>query len=332
MIEIYALDAVFAGLAVAVVAWVWLIIAAFQQKTWWGLGSLILPPIALLFALRHAQRAVGPLVLLILGSFVAVVPASYALLAPRDSGLLVRLRDTSQQMSTAGRALESYDAHKWMDDRAFYLQIGGLVLAVAAWFWLIARAFRQHRGWGLSSLLIPPVGGVLFAGRYPSQGTSPLLVCLLGLLVATTPAIYAHCVPLDLGPRERLVDGELHLTLTGWDRKDYSLLRSKPDVVVLQMANADVTDESLKPLHEMKGLRELDLSDTQVTDAGLMILKDLPALTRLRLAKTKITDQGFRDALSGKDSLMQLDLRGTAVSHEAGRAWHDAKAERRILQ
>ena len=126
-------------------------------------------------------------------------------------------------------------------------------------------------------------------------------------------------MPLDLGPRDKLVDGQRHLTLTGWDRKDYSVLRLKPDVVVLQMANPDVTDQSLEPLKEMKALQELDLSGTQVTDAGLKILKDLPALTRLRLARTKITDQGFHDALFAKDSLMQLDLRGTHVSHETVR-------------
>src|SRR5262249_8935235 len=106
----------------------------------------------------------------------------------------------------------------------------------------------------------------------------------------------------------------------------------KPDVVVLQMANPDVTDESIAPLKEMKGLQELDLSGTQVTDVGLTILKDLPALARLRLARTKITDQGFHDALFAKESLMQLDLRGTQVSHETGRAWHDAKPDRRIQQ
>ena len=88
---------------------------------------------------------------------------------------------------------------------------------------------------------------------------------------------------------------------------------------MLQMANPDVTDQTLESLKGMKVLRELDLNGTQVTDAGLEILKELPALAALRLARTKITDKGFRSALFAKESLMQLDLRETAVSHETVR-------------
>ena len=139
-------------------------------------------------------------------------------------------------------------------------------------------------------------------GRHPRKGTAPLLLFMLSLLIAATPAIYTLCVRLDLGPRDMMVDGQRHLTLTGWDRKDYSVLRLEPDVVLLQMANPDVTDETLESLREMKALQELDLNGTQVTDAGLKTLKDLPSLARLRLARTKITDQGFHDVLSAKDS------------------------------
>jgi len=101
---------------------------------------------------------------------------------------------------------------------------------------------------------------------------------------------------------------------------------------VLQMANPDVTDQSLEPLKAMNALQELDLSGTQVTDMGLRILKDLPALVRLHLARTKITDQGFHEALFAKDSLMQLDLRSTQVGRETVQAWRDAKPGRRALQ
>ena len=128
------------------------------------------------------------------------------------------------------------------------------------------------------------------------------------------------------------MDGQRHLTLTGWDRKDYSILKLKPDVVVLQMANPDVTDKSLESLQEMQTLQELDLSGTQVTDAGLKILKDLPALSKLRLARTKITDQGFHSTLFAKDSLMQLDLSGTQVGRETVQAWRNAKSGRKAMQ
>ena len=97
-------------------------------------------------------------------------------------------------------------------------------------------------------------------------------------------------------------------------------------MTVLQMANSpDVTDQTLESLRGLKALKELDLNDTQMTDAGLVVLRDLPSLERLRLARTGVTDRGFRDALFDKDSLMQLDLQGTQVSHETMRAWRDAK-------
>src|SRR5437899_2914318 len=73
--------------------------------------------------------------------------------------------------------------------------------------------------------------------------------------------------PIERGPRDKLVDGERHLTLTGWDRTDYAdFLGRKPDAVVLQMANADVTDDTLALLADMTRLRRLDVSHSQVTD------------------------------------------------------------------
>ena len=128
------------------------------------------------------------------------------------------------------------------------------------------------------------------------------------------------------------MNGERHVTLTGWDRDDYSILRLLSDVSVLQMANPDVTDHVLESLHGMRNLHELDLNGTQVTDAGLAIIRDLPTLTTLRLARTKVTDKGFRDLLSTKDSLMQLDLRNTQVSQDTVKLWRAAKPERKAMQ
>ena len=70
-----------------------------------------------------------------------------------------------------------------------------------------------------------------------------------------------------------MVDGSGISHLTGWDRDDYSILRLNPMSSVLQMANPDVTDESLESLHGDEKLQELDLNGTQVTDAGLKILQ-----------------------------------------------------------
>jgi hypothetical protein len=144
--------------------------------------------------------------------------------------------------------------------------------------------------------------------------------------------VYRLVVPIDLGPRERVVDGERHITLTGWDRGDYGWLGSKRDVVVLQMANPDVTDQTLRGLRGMDHLKELDISNTAVTDAGLAALKDLPALASLRLKGTKVSDAGFQGALAGKESLMQLDLTSTGVAKETVDNWKKAKAGRRALR
>jgi hypothetical protein len=260
---------------------------------------------------------------------VMAAPVSYSLIGP--TGLHDKLREKPRLWSLTESALQSDAAHEWMEGRAFKMQLGGLVVAALAWIWLLVRAFRQHRRWGLGSLVLPPVG-LVFAGRHPRKVAAPLALLLLSILVAAAPALYTLFIPLDLGPLENIVDGQRHLTLTGWDRKDYSILELKPDVVVLQMANPDVTDKSLESLQEMKILQELDLSGTQVTDAGLLILKDLPALSTLRLARTKITDQGFQSTLFAKGSLMQLDLSGTQVGRETVRAWRNAKSGRRAMQ
>jgi hypothetical protein len=231
----------------------------------------------------------------------------------------------------ASKLLRSDAAYGWMENRAIYLEGGGLAVVAVAWIWLLVRAFRYRTGWGLGSFFVPPLG-LIFAGRHPREGAPPLIIVALGLIVAATPAAYILAVPLDLGEHEQIVKGERHLTLTGWDRKDYSILLHKPDVVVLQMANPDVTDGSLEPLEEMKHLRDLDLNNTRISDVGLKLLKELPALKTLRLARTTITDAGFRESLLAKESLEQLDLTGTQVSAETVKIWCDAKAGRRALR
>jgi hypothetical protein len=330
-VEDYAVVVLSGGLTLAALAWIWLIVCAFKQRVGWGIVSLVFPPLALIFALRHAQRAIGPLVLFVLGGVVAAAPAAYSLVGPSDLGLRQQLRQEPKVLSLVRTALESDAVREWMVGRAFFMQLGGVTLAALAWIWLLVRAFRAHRGWGLGSLLFAPLGFV-FAGRYPRKGAIPLGLFLICLLVAATPAIYTLTVPPDKNAHERDVGGEKRLTLTDSDPKTAPDLKQKQDVAVLQMANADVNDQSLESLREMKSLRELDLNGTQVTDAGLEVLKELPALAALRLARTKITDKGFRSALFAKESLMQLDLRNTAVSPETIRAWREAKPGRRVVQ
>jgi hypothetical protein len=196
-----------------------------------------------------------------------------------------------------------------MDNYALYINLAGLAVIAVGCLGLIVRAFRYWR-----------------------KGLAPLMLIGIGLMVTGFPPVYRFLVPIDLGPRERIVDGQRHITLTGWDRNDYTFLGSKHDVAVLQMANHDVTDRTLELLKGMNALKDLDLDNTQVTDAGLSILKDLPALNALHLRNTRITDQGFQKGLAGKESLQLLDLTGTQVSGETAQAWRKAKSGRRVLR
>ena len=197
---------------------------------------------------------------------------------------------------------------------------------------LLVAAFRTRVWWGLGILVFPPVAIAYFA-KHSRQSLIPSLVMFFGVVMAAGPPIYTKLRPLDLGPRAPIVNGVLHVTLTGWDQKDYSVLRHYPSAVVLQMANPDVTDETLIELKGLNQLRELDLNGSQVTDAGLKTLvQELPALETLKLSRTAVTDVGMTESISRLESLKRLDLRGTKVSVEVVKAWREAKPSRRVLQ
>lgn len=137
---------------------------------------------------------------------------------------------------------------------------------------------------------------------------------------AVGPPSSTGCYRSIRGPRDTLVGGKRHVTLTGWDRDDYRLVRGPTDVVVLlQMANPDVTDTTLRLLGGLEPLRELDLNNTPATDAGLALLAQLPALQRLRRANTPITDSAFRQHLASNPRLCKLDPRDAADSSRPGR-------------
>ncbi len=158
----------------------------------------------------------------------------------------------------------------------------------------------------------------------------PVLAIVLGLGLMSAPAAISRQLPVDLGARERLVDGERHVTLTGWDGGSYDFLDKRPDTVVLQMANDDVTDATLAYLQGMQHLVELDLNDTGVTDRGLGALSRLSNLETLRLRGTGITDSGFREFILPHATLKRLDLRQTSISKELIDQWKAAGTGRRV--
>lgn len=211
------------------------------------------------------------------------------------------------------------------------LFLGGLVLAALGWLWLVTIGFRTSKPWGWLLLLVPPTA-LLFIPKHWCRSRAAIGVILAGLLISSAPAIYTRVAPVDLGPLVKTVDGDMHITLTGWDRNDYSVLRQWPNVVVLQMANADVTDDTLRLLEACPQLKELDVSDSQVTDAGLAVAARLPQLVALRLKNCRVTDAGFREHLLPHQKLLRLDLTGTQVTRTAIREWRKINPERRAMQ
>jgi hypothetical protein len=198
---------------------------------------------------------------------------------------------------------------------------------------LVAAAFRSHLAWGLATLVILPAP--LFVWRHFRRALGGILVMLLAVAVAATPIVATRLFPsaVDLGPLETQVNGELHITLTGWQPKDmdYSVLRARPETVVLQMANEDVTDRTLENLHGLKKLRVLDLSNTQVTDEGLKALKEFPSLQVLRLNRTKITDEGVRQSIFPIESLTELNVSHTQVTKKTRDEWKAARKGRKVV-
>lgn len=216
-----------------------------------------------------------------------------------------------------------------VENIGFFLIAYSFVIGVIGYLWLMARAFRVRVLWGLG-LFIPLLAPV-FIWRHFRKVRGPVFLLLLAAVVFATPYglnyYETHFVPLK--PHERIVNGELRVTLTGLKDFDYSTLRDRPDIVVLQMANEDVDDRTLEYLRGMDRLRTLDLSGARVTDEGLRVLADLPRLQELRLARTKITDEGFQKYLGPKESLRKVDLTGTGVKGKTKRDWKKRKPEER---
>ena len=210
----------------------------------------------------------------------------------------------------------------------------GTLLLLFGTLWLIRNAYRTRRWLGVLLALTACLGTPLIYGlvRY-RQNIRPLMLILAGMIIGAIPfaAEHAYEFVFGLGERERVIDGDRHLTLTGWDHKDYAtVLSRRKDVAVLELGNSDVTDETLTLLCEMSRLKELTLNDTMVTDAGLEMLKTLPALESLRLARTKVTKEGNSGFLAKPPpKLLQIDVSGNSIPASALRKWKNVDPEHR---
>lgn len=216
-----------------------------------------------------------------------------------------------------------------MESLFINLFLAGVLLLGFGSIWMLLAAARVRWSWCLGLLLCPPLV-LLFLYRHQRVAAWPAACLACGLVCLLFPAAWTRLVPVDLGPYERIVDGELHLTLTGWDRTDYRVLSQRMNVAVLQMANSDVNNATLTLLQGMPLLKELDISHSQVTDMGLAALEGLP-LEVLRINGCQITDQGFREHLMTHATLRMVDLRGTKVSSAIVREWRQQDRSRRAL-
>jgi hypothetical protein len=219
-----------------------------------------------------------------------------------------------------------------MEIKALALMGAGALLGVIGYLWLICRGWQVRWYWALLLLFIPPLG-LLFLVLHFRKAVAPVALLLLGAIVATAPVVYTHLAKPDLGPFVYTdPDGNLIVGLNGWDRTDYSALQAYPGVVKLEMANPDVTDQTLVFIKDCKDLRELDLNRTQVGDDGLAVIAGLPKLEVLHMRGTKVTDAGFKKYLEPLATLKQIDFRDTGVTLDTQKEWKKAQKGRKYYK
>src|SRR5262245_23977591 len=89
--------------------------------------------------------------------------------------------------------------------------------------------------------------------------------------------------------------------------------KAEQPVVMVRLADTQVTDAGLKELAALKQLEVLSLERTNVTDAGLKELAALKQLQALILRGTKVTDAGLKE-LAALKQLQALILERTNVT------------------
>src|SRR5262245_34042516 len=91
------------------------------------------------------------------------------------------------------------------------------------------------------------------------------------------------------------------------ERLSGSVERDQGVITGVDLGHTAITDEGLKVLAPLKGLKTLSLFDTKVSDEGLKNAVLLKGLTRLDLSMTKISDDGL-EHLAALPALTSLDV------------------------
>jgi hypothetical protein len=63
------------GGIVALIGWIWFLVVAFRQTIWWGLGSLFIPIVALIFLIMHWGDAKKPFFVWLIGAVIMIIVA-----------------------------------------------------------------------------------------------------------------------------------------------------------------------------------------------------------------------------------------------------------------
>jgi hypothetical protein len=111
----------------------------------------------------------------------------------------------------------------------------------------------------------------------------------------------------------------------------FKLAQAFPELSVLSIHVAQVTDAGLKEVKNLPGLTVLDLTGcTRLTDAGMVELKNLPKLTHIDLWMVPITDKGLAELAQIK-TLTQIQLADTKVTKAGCDAFKKARPECRVF-
>ncbi|MBL0743532.1 c-type cytochrome domain-containing protein [Chryseolinea lacunae] len=102
-----------------------------------------------------------------------------------------------------------------------------------------------------------------------------------------------------------------------------TLLPLKQQIVWLNLSRSKITDEGLKTVAQLSGIRQLQLEYTAVGDAGLNHLTSLEQLRLLNVVGTKVTDAGVA-SLSPLTNLKKLFLYQTTVTAEGIRKFQSS--------
>jgi hypothetical protein len=63
------------GMVLGLVGFIWLVVVAFKKSVWWGLGTLIVPFVGLIFAIMNWQTAKTPFLVYLAGVILYVFGA-----------------------------------------------------------------------------------------------------------------------------------------------------------------------------------------------------------------------------------------------------------------